>query len=216
VRLAVGILLSALAATITPSTGAAALSPASRAAIDATLDAFVPAAVARRHPERAWRLATSAMHVGGTRAGWAHGDLPVPPFPAAGTTFHDWTVSSVHSGVASLVLLLHPRRGTKVGSVSYDVRMRKVGGRWLVDSFVPAASFAAPGSVSGITASPDLAPAPAAPPSAARGRISGTWLAVVPAVLIGLIVLVPAVFFSVHRVRDRRAARRYGSATRVV
>jgi hypothetical protein len=149
--------LATLVAAVTPPTGVAGLSKADRAAIDQTLDVFVPAAVARRHSERAWKLATAAMHVGGTRAGWARGDLPIPPFPVAGTTFHGWTVDTVRPDQADIVLLLHARAGADVGAVSFDVRMSRVGRHWLVDSFVPAASFAPAGSVSRITAAPDFA-----------------------------------------------------------
>jgi hypothetical protein len=141
-RLSAAVLLAALAAAAAPPAGAAGLSKADHAAIDKTLDVFVPAAVARRHPDRAWNLATAAMRLAGTRAGWARGDLPIPPFPAAGTTFHGWTVDSVEPGRVNIVLLLHPRRHAHVGSASYDIRLRKIGGRWLVDSFVPAATFA--------------------------------------------------------------------------
>ena len=215
-RQPIAILVAAAAAALVPGASLGALSPPDRAAIDATLDVFVPAAVARRHPERAWNLATAAMHVGGTRAGWARGDLPVAPFPAAGSTFHGWSVDTLRPGVADLVLLLHPRPGVKVGSISYDVGMRKVVGRWLVDSFVPAASFAPAGSISGITAAPDLAAGAAQTPYARSGRIPGIWLIAFPAVIGGLIVLVPLTLFVLHRVRSRRAARHYASTTRVV
>jgi hypothetical protein len=215
-RLSIALVLAVFAASVAPSAGLAALSKADRAAIDATLDVFVPSAVARRHPERAWNLATPAMHIDGTRAGWARGELPIAPFPAAGSSFHGWTVDSAGHGRAEIVLLLHPRAGAKVGSVSFDVRMRKVRGRWLVDSFVPAASFAPTGAISGITAAPDFAPGPASPPYAKSGRIGQIWVLVIPGTLLGLIVLVPVLLFVLHRRRDREARRRYESATRVV
>jgi hypothetical protein len=163
-----------------PVAMAASVSPADRAAINRTLDAFVPTAVARNHSERAWALATHAMRASGTRAAWARGDLPVAPFPAAGRTFHGWTVDAVRLGAVDLVLLLHPRKGANVGPISFDVTMRKVGGRWLIDSFVPAAVFAAPGKVSSIQAAPDFAPGPAAPPFSKSGRIGENWVLVNP------------------------------------
>ena len=211
-RLLAAIVLGALVVGSGPARGADGVPTGDRAAINATLDTFVPAAVGRHHPERAWRLATNEMHIGGTRAGWARGELPIPPFPVAGTRFHGWTVDSFRSSAAELVLLLHPRHGAKVGPISYDVAMRKVRGRWLVNSFVPAALFAAAGSRSGITAAADFAPQPKAAPSAARGRISSSWLFAILGGLAGVILLVPVGVFSAHRVRDRRAARRYASA----
>ena len=180
---------------LAPARASAGLSRSDRAAINATLDVFIPAAVARRDSERAWPLATAEMHVGGTRAGWARGELPIPPFPVGGTRFHGGPVDSYRPGAAELVLLLHPRRGSKVGPISYDVAMRKVRGRWLVNSFVPAALFAAAGSRSGITAAADFAPQSKVAPSAARGRISGSWLFAILGGLAGLIVLVPVGVF---------------------
>ncbi len=204
-------MFAALVAVLAPTALGAAVSPADRAAINRTLDAFVPTAVARSHSERAWVLATPSMRAGGTRSGWARGELPVAPFPAAGTTFHGWTIDAVRPGAVDLVLLLHPRQGAKVGPISYNITMRKLGGRWLVDSFVPAALFAAPGEDSSIQAQPDLAPGPAAPSFSRSGRIGENWVLIVPAILAGLIVFVPLLILAVHRRRDRRAVRRYSS-----
>jgi hypothetical protein len=215
-RLAAAVLVAAGVAALAPAAGLAALPPADRAAIDRTLDVFVPATLDRRHSERAWALATPALHVGGTRAGWARGELPVIPFPAAGTRFHGWTVDAVRPGAVDLVLLVHPRKGARVGAVSFDVRMRKLRGRWLVDSFVPAASFAAPGSVSHMVAAPDFAPGPASPPYGAHGRIGQDWGLAVGGILLGVVVLTPVLVLAVHRLRDRRASRRYASAPRGV
>jgi hypothetical protein len=199
-------------AVLAPTALGASISPADRAAINGTLDAFVPTAVARSHSERAWVLATPSMRSSGTRAGWARGELPVAPFPAAGTTFHGWTIDAVRPGAVDLVLLLHPRQGAKVGPISYDITMRKIGGHWLVDSFVPAALFAAPGKRSSIQAQPDLAPGSAAPSFASKGRIGENWVLIVPAILAGLIVFVPLLILVLHRRRDRRAIRRYASS----
>ena len=71
------------------------VSPADRAAINRTLDVFVPAAIGRRHSERAWPLSTATMRQGSDRASWVRGILPVTPFPVIGKTFHGWTVDTV-------------------------------------------------------------------------------------------------------------------------
>jgi hypothetical protein len=213
VRLSIAILIAALFVGPASALGSTRVPRADREAINATLDLFVPAAVGRRDSEQAWRLATAQMHVGGTREGWARGELPIPPFPVTGTQFHGWTVDEFRHNAAELVLLLHPRRGAKVGPISYDVALKKVGGRWLVDSFVPAAVFAGAGSRSSILAAPDFSPQAKVSPSARHGRISSDWLFVILGVIGGLIVLVPTIAFGTQRLRDRRAARRYASAS---
>jgi hypothetical protein len=191
------------------------LSPTDRAAIDRTLDVFVPAAIARRHSGRAWPLATAAMRLGGDRASWARGVMPVTPFPVIGTRFHGWTVDRVTRGGADLVLLVHLKKGAPLGAVSFDIAMRKVGGRWLVDSAVPAATFAPPGSDSKVLAQPDFAPQ-AGQAFSKTGRISEKWVLIIPGILLGLIVLTPIVVIGVHRLGDRRVRReRDGSPSSV-
>jgi hypothetical protein len=209
-RLAATVLVVAGVVGVVPASGLAALSATDRAAINRTLDTFVPAALLREHSERAWALATPTLHLGGTRAGWARGELPVMPFPVAGRKFHEWTVDAVRAGAVDLVLLVHPRKGARVGAVSLDVRMRRLHGRWLVDSFVPAALFAPAGSTSGIVAQPDLAPGPASPPyNSRRGRIGQDWVLVVGGVLLAVIVLTPVLLLAGHHLRDRRFRRRH-------
>ena len=66
----------------------ARLSAADRAAINQALDVFVPAAIARRHPERAFSVVTPHLRQNTKRAEWARGNLPVTPYPAVGKRFH--------------------------------------------------------------------------------------------------------------------------------
>jgi hypothetical protein len=183
-----------------------AIPPADRAAIDRTLDVFVPAAIARRHSERAWPLTTATMHLGGSKAEWAKGFLPVTPFPVIGKTFHGWTLDTLGKGRADVVLLVHLRKGSPLGAVSFDIAMRKTGGHWLVDSAVPAATFAAPGSDSKVLAQPDFAPQ-AGQAFSKTGRISAKWVLIIPGILLGLIVLTPFAVIGAHRLRDGRVRR---------
>jgi hypothetical protein len=189
------------------------VSPVDRAAIDRTLDIFVPAAIGRRHSERAWPLTTATMRAASDRASWAQGTLPIPPFPVIGTSFHGWTLDGVGKNRADIVLLVHLRRGAPLGAVSFDIAMRKVGGRWLVDSAVPAATFAPPGSDSKVLAQPDFAPQ-AGQAFSKSGRISAKWVLIIPGILLGLIVLTPIVVLGTHRLGDRRGRRERSEADR--
>ena len=85
--------------------------------------------------------------------------------------------------------------------------MRKLHGRWLVDSAVPAATFAAAGSESKILAQPDFRPQ-GGQAFSKTGRISQKWILIIPGILFGLIVLTPIVVITAHRVRDRKVRRR--------
>jgi hypothetical protein len=182
------------------------LSSSDRAAINRTLDVFVPAAIGRRHSERAWPLATATMRRGSNRTSWAQGTLPVTPFPIIGRSFHGWTVDHVAKNRADIVLLVHLRKGAPLGAVSVNIAMRKVAGRWLVDSAVPAATFAPAGSDSKVLAQPDFAPQ-AGQAFSKTGRISAKWVLIIPGILLGMIVLTPIAVLGAHRLGDRRGRR---------
>src|SRR3954468_4729206 len=111
-RFALGVIAVAVTTALAPSVSAAPKLPAAdRAAIDRTLDVFVPAAIGREHSERAWTLATASMRRGSTLADWRQGLLPVQPFPVIGSTFHGWTLDRVGRDRADVVLLVHLRKG---------------------------------------------------------------------------------------------------------
>jgi hypothetical protein len=194
------------------------VAPADRAAIDRTLDVFVPAAIGRRDSRRAWPLATAAMRRGSDRASWAGGTMPVTPFPVIGTSFHGWTVDRVTKNRADIVLLVHLKKGAPIGAVSFDIAMRNVRGRWLVDSVVPGATFAAQGSDSKILAQPDFAPgggdAYSKTSFSRTGRISAKWVLIIPGTLLGVIVLTPILVIGAHRLGDRRVRRERSESDR--
>jgi len=208
------VLVVALAAAVAPSVvSAASVSPADRAAINRLMDVFAPAAIGRVHSERAWPLATRYMRLGSTRAEWRAGTMPVQPFDILGKRFHGWTVESVGPNRATIALLVHVKPGGDVGGASFDIALKKLHGRWLVDSATVAATFAAKGKQSKILAANDFgagaSPDPYSSVKGVRsGRISSDWLIVIPAVLIGLVVVLPVGIFAYVKVRDRRAYRR--------
>ena len=210
-RLAVA-LVALLLGSLAPSAFAKAkpaLPPADRAAINRTLDVFVPAAVGRRDSVRAWPLATRKMRLGSDRGEWKNGFLPVTPFPVIDRSFHGWTIDTASRDRADIVLLVHLKKGAPLSGVSFNIAMRRVGGRWLVDSAVPAATFAASGSDSKILAAPDFGPNGGAYSKVGRlsAPLSAKWVLIVPGILIGLIVLTPIAVIFGHRIKDGRVRR---------
>ena len=110
------LLVLGLLALAAPTHAAGArLTAADRAAIDRTLDVFVPAAIARRHPERAFSVVTPHLRQDTKRAEWARGNLPVTPYPAVGTRFHAWTIDGLSRNYVMIDTQLHPRRGLRFG-----------------------------------------------------------------------------------------------------
>jgi hypothetical protein len=110
------------------------LTPADRRAIDTVLDLFVPAAIGRRHPLRAWPVSSPRLRAGVTRREWAHGGVPVVPYPAGGRRFHDWVLQYSFPKLVGIELGLRPRRGAKVGAAAFEVELERVHRRWLVNA----------------------------------------------------------------------------------
>jgi hypothetical protein len=136
------------------------LTASRRRAIDSLLDAFVPAVVERRDPARALPLVTTAFKEGLSRRDWERGNLPVMPYDARGTRFDSWTLDYSLAREMSVDLLLRPAPAETRGNVAFTAVFRKERGRWRVDSFVPAASFAPESApVKRISAQPDFTPA---------------------------------------------------------
>jgi hypothetical protein len=196
------VITGVLALVMAGPAGAARISPADRQAIDRTIDGFVDSAVKREDVGASWNLVTPALRAGTSRGAWEKGNLPVYPYPAGGTSFHSWTVDFASPKEVDLELMI-PSRRSKSDSIQYTVTMKKIGGRWLIDSFNPAATFGGGGTVVGphdFTAS-----------SGERGkgvaRLGSTWIAL-PAVLIAGGILFLLGWFLFAWVRNRRTERR--------
>jgi hypothetical protein len=181
------------------------LTPANRKAINHALDVFVRDGVERGSPARALSVASPMMRSGGTRSQWLAGELPVPPFQAAGKRFHGYTVVTATPTQANLTVILQPKHPRTDGAIAYNVRVSKIHGRWMLDWFTPVAFFAPSSKTPGITAEPDLAPGPAndlQPKSHGTLIFEGVFaLLLTPALVVaGLIVM--------YLVRERRRPRR--------
>ena len=150
-------------------------------AIRALLRSFVPEAVGRHHPGRAWDLATPAMRSTTTRADWRHGSLPVFPYPASATSFGIRPIS-VSPNDVTFDLMLQPTPGSDVGVEVFTTEVQRIGGRWLVASMAASAQFAGPGGPSTITAEPDFAPSLQGTPQS--NNIDQKW-ALVPFAVLG-------------------------------
>lgn len=188
------------------------VSPAERRAIDSVLDRFLPAALPHSSMATAWRLAGPELKGGTTLREWLHGTSPIPYYPVAGKTFHDWTTIDAGPGYVTFNLLVHPRRGagTKSAWVFSGEVIRGHSG-WLVNRLYTIALFAPPtksgrhevGPADFAAGAPSGGTAPLK-----HGIIAKQWLIAVVAV-IALVVLFPLGFFLASILRARRLQRRY-------
>ena len=194
------------------------LAPSDRAAVNATLDIFVNHAVKRHNPAAAYDVITPTMKAGMTRQQWSHGDIPVYPYPAAGRHFHGWTIQYRTKDELSVELILAPtaKYQGKLGQILFNVYLHPEHGKWLVDSFMPGATFAPIGKPGVVQAARDFQANPSAQ-SYNRGghdgrraeppRISARY-AVVPFALIVLILATTVGWALVGRIRYSRLESR--------
>lgn len=206
------ILLAAIALLVPSPAHGATLSARDRRAIDTLLDGFIPTALPRHHLARAYDLVTPRLRQGMTRARWAKSDPPVYPYPAKSLRYHSWNPIYVARNAVELTVLVPPRRAAEktTGPIEFALDLKRIGGRWFVDDVSIAAIFPAVGSGHKVWSGKDTAPAAAdsRPAGDDKSPISRAWIAL-PAGIVALIVLFPALFFLNRWRQDRRAIREY-------
>ena len=187
------------------------LRTADRKAINHTIDILVNSAVKRHDVLASYGIVTPTLRAGMTRKEWATGSIPVYPYPARGTTFHQWTIKYVTPEEVAVELMLQPTRGSKTGPILFDVYLDPIHGKWLVDSFMPVALFAPLTSAhTKVTALNDFMPvAGSKRDSGGEGtpRVNSNY-AFVPFAVIGAVVLAfgAAVVIGGFRYRPKAAS----------
>lgn len=141
-RLFVFLALTALALSLAAQAGASGrrLSAADRKAISQSINTFVNHAVKRKDVSAAYDVTAPELRAGMSRKAWAKGDIPAYPYPARGTS-HGWTILYVTRDEVAVNLILRPKPGVRMRGILFNVYLRPVHGKWLVDSFMPAATI---------------------------------------------------------------------------
>jgi hypothetical protein len=175
---------------------------------------FLLTAVERRHTGRSWDLAAPSMRHGYTRATWAKGDIPVPPFPV-----HEarWHLGYSFKNEIELQVALFAKPQKHIRPVVFDLTLRRFKGsghdRWLVSSFLPtpdpSGDFGPPPKRTAVSRQ--------AAADQSEAHASRMWL-LFPAGIFGLLLVVVAalVFRSWRGARVYRAhlKNRYTSSSR--
>lgn len=199
------------------------MTPADRAAIGATVDRFVKDVLLRQDLADGWDLAGPHLRAGTTRAAWVNGTgVTVEAYPAKGSDFsRSWTGKLVGPGHAVLSMVALPKPGASAYQKAFTIDLRKVGGRWLVDIFYPAATFrlgkhqgscglskcaiSGPADFSAQGGSVGAGGAGAT----TKGRIGTDSFAIAIAAIGAIVVLTPLGFWARARRRNRRAMAAY-------
>jgi len=206
-RTGVAFVLAALTACLLamPASAAQRLSARDRAEISAAIDTFVNHAVKRHNPGAAYGVIDSQLRGGLSRQQWARSILGVYPYPAR-NLHHPWNLDYVEGNEVGADLMLQPPlSNTRVGPIMFKIYVDRVGGRWLVDSFMPAATFAPlKAHKTKVRAVTDFSPQAGGDSSAptGHGRISTDYL-LVPFGLIGAVILGFGAWGVTRAVRNR-------------
>jgi hypothetical protein len=161
---------------------------------------FIDTAVARKHIDRSWELASSELRSGFTRKEWDTGDMPVPPYPVGQAKLR---LDYADSEGVGFSVVLRPAKGSREPPRDFLMGLHPLGSgkkrHWVVDYWQPAPTVSAAGS------------AGQAPPSGSSGSVSTAkeskaWL-LLPAGLLSLIVLLPISVALVNWYRTRRSER---------
>jgi hypothetical protein len=184
-------IVSVLALGLAVPASAARLTAADRQQISASIDVFVNHAVKRQKVGAAYGVVDRQLRGGMSRREWAKGDIGVYPYPARGQ-HHPWTLDYIEGNEVGAELMLQPPlSNTKVGPIMFKIYVDRIGSRWLIDSFMPVATFAPlQAHKTKVRALNDFSPQSGGDGSAptGNGRISSAYL-VIPFGLLGAAVL---------------------------
>jgi hypothetical protein len=177
---------------------------AQRRAVDKVLDRFIPAGVGRRSMTTAWRLAGPELKAASTLRQWRRDVSPIPYYPVAGKTFHNWVTLDAGPNFVEFALLVVPRHRSHLEAWALFGMVVRRGSHWLVDRLYTAATYNAAGVLTGPA---DLVTRPvgsAGPPKPVLGR---EWLLGVVCAIVLLFLYTPTFLFASF-LRNRRLWRR--------
>lgn len=192
----------------------AKLTPRTRAEINETLERFIRAAVRRDDPGLAWELAGPKLRTGWTRRDWLADQIPVFPYPARTTGFEGWRKLYSYERRVGLDLVIQPR-DHRIGALGVGVEMVKARDRWLVDEWVPVASFTPVDGRQWVTGIVDFSAGgwtdKGLKKKPTEARLGSEWL-LAPLSLLGVGLLVPVAFGLRSARRNRRASAAYAAS----
>jgi hypothetical protein len=197
------------AGTAPPVAREVRLTAAMRRGIDRTLTEFIPAAVGRQNPSRAWQLAGPGLRAGGRLGEWKAGLMPVHPYPFAHRSFRDWRLIYAQSDRVAIDLMLFPRAGSREGPMVFAIDLVPRRRGWRVDSIFPAAIWSGKDERPFVTGAQDFTAkfgtkkSTYDKPKLPEERLSAVWF-LVPGLILGAVLVAPLVIFARGLMSRRR------------
>jgi hypothetical protein len=190
--------MTALALSLAAQAGASGrhLTRADRKAISQSIDTFVNHAVKRKDVAASFDVTAPELRAGTSRKAWATGNIPAYPYPARGTS-HGWTILYVTRDEVAVNLILRPKPGVRIRGILFNVYLRPVHGKWLIDSFMPAATINTElfGNKARVTSVRDFSPGAQSGGPHGKSLISPDF-AIVPLAVLVLLLLGLGVMFA--------------------
>jgi hypothetical protein len=202
-RLLVVISMLALAVPVVAHADPRQVKP-DRRAINALLDAFIPAVVEQKDLKAGWNMVAGVARTTSYRA-WLKGDTSVQSYPAKGTRFHGFIVNYSYPGDIGFDILLQPTKES-LGAWSFRAEAQKLGGRWRITTWYPVATYAPPGKTQTVLGPNDLGPANASSTAGGSSRL-GPWVLLLPALFICALALGAVGFAATRWSRNRARIR---------
>jgi hypothetical protein len=164
----------------------------------AVVSRFIHTAVARKHVDRSWELASAELRAGFSRKQWDTGDMPVVPYPVGRAELRLEYLDTQGVGYS---VSLSAAKGSHRPQQDFLLGLHPLGSgkrrHWVVDYWQSAPG----GGTAAASAGASGANGPVGTPK--EGKI---WL-LVPVGLLSLIILVPFGIIILNWYRGRRAAR---------
>src|SRR3954452_23108586 len=179
--------------------------PADRAAINALLDQFIPAAVAQKNLQLGWDLSAEYARTV-SHSEWMKGNTSVQKYPAKGKSFHGWIPNYANPADVGFDILLQPT-SRDVGAWSFRAEAKKLGGKWKITTFYPVATFAPPGRTQTVLGPNDLGAANSAASAGTDESRLGSWVLLLPVASLAAVALGAAGFVGARWLRQRSRVR---------
>ena len=110
---------------------------------------FILTAVARKNLKQAYKLAGPQIRQGQTLKEWMTGNIAVVPYPVTALDFAPMKINYSYKNEASIQVAMLPKKGSKVQGALFDMQLNRIGGHWVVNSWVPASKPPVPCGGSG-------------------------------------------------------------------
>jgi hypothetical protein len=100
---------------------------------------FIKTAVARENLAQAYKLSGPQIIQGQSLKEWMTGNIAVPPYPVSDVDFAPMKIDYSYPKEALIEVALLPKPKSGVKAAMFMMQLDKIGGKWVVNSWVPRA-----------------------------------------------------------------------------